>query len=233
MALHYDGEVRIVKVNMGPFNNNGYIVSCPETNEGILIDTPAEPELLLNEVGDVSIKAILITHNHQDHLLGFDEITGSLDAPVGITTADKGPLPKAPDVELTDGQVIPFGNQELRRCWSPPATPTAQAASWSATTCSPATPSSPVAPARAAAPRPWQPSLRAYAPSCSPCPTTCRSTPATATTTTIVEAKRRHAVYASKVAPRRPVRRHRLAGKLNLQAPIFPPPSGGGLGPCP
>ena len=114
MALHYDGEVRIVKVNMGPFNNNGYIVSCPETNEGILIDTPAEPELLLNEVGDVSIKAILITHNHQDHLLGFDEITGSLDAPVGITTADKGPLPKAPDVELTDGQVIPFGNQELR-----------------------------------------------------------------------------------------------------------------------
>ena len=114
MALHYDGEVRIVKVNMGPFNNNGYIVSCPETNEGILIDTPAEPELLLNEVGDVSIKAILITHNHQDHLLGFDEITGSLDAPVGITTADKGPLPKAPDVELADGQVIPFGNRELR-----------------------------------------------------------------------------------------------------------------------
>lgn len=114
MALHYDGEVRIVKVNMGPFNNNGYIVSCPDTNEGILIDPPAEPELLLNEVGDVSIKAILITHNHQDHLLGFDEITGSLDAPVGITTADKGPLPKAPDVELTDGQVIPFGNQELR-----------------------------------------------------------------------------------------------------------------------
>jgi glyoxylase-like metal-dependent hydrolase (beta-lactamase superfamily II) len=114
MALHYDGEVRIVKVNMGPFNNNGYIVSCPDTNEGILIDTPAEPELLLNEVGDVSIKAILITHNHQDHLLGFDEITGSLDAPVGITTADKGPLPKSPDVELADGQVIQFGNQELR-----------------------------------------------------------------------------------------------------------------------
>jgi glyoxylase-like metal-dependent hydrolase (beta-lactamase superfamily II) len=114
MPLHYDGEVRIVKVNMGPFNNNGYIVSCPETNEGILIDTPAEPELLLNEIGDVDIKAILITHNHQDHLLGFDEITSGVDAPVGISTADKGPLPKEPDVELTDGQVIPFGNQELR-----------------------------------------------------------------------------------------------------------------------
>ena len=119
MPLHYDDEVRIVKVNMGPYNNNGYIVSCPETGEGILIDTPAEPELLLNEVGAVNIKAILITHNHQDHLLGFNEITGSLDAPVGITAADKGPLPKSPDLELADGQVIPFGNRELRVLTTP------------------------------------------------------------------------------------------------------------------
>ena len=119
MPLHYDDEVRIVKVNMGPYNNNGYIVSCPETGEGILIDTPAEPELLLDEVGAVNIKAILITHNHQDHLLGFNEITGSLDAPVGITAADKGPLPKSPDLELADGQVIPFGNRELRVLTTP------------------------------------------------------------------------------------------------------------------
>ena len=114
MALHYDGEVRIIKVNMGPYDNNGYIVSCPETGEGILIDTPAEPELLLDAVGDVDIKAILITHNHQDHLLGFAEITGSLGSPVGITAADKGPLPKPPDMELADGQVIGFGKRELR-----------------------------------------------------------------------------------------------------------------------
>ena len=39
MPLHYDGDVRITKVNMGPYDNNGYLLSCPETNEGILIDT--------------------------------------------------------------------------------------------------------------------------------------------------------------------------------------------------
>ena len=110
MPLHYDGEVRITKVNMGPYHNNGYIVSCPETKEGILIDTPAEPELLLNDIGDVEIKAILITHNHQDHLLGFDEITGQVDAPVGIAPADAGPLPKTPDLDLVDGQAVKFGN---------------------------------------------------------------------------------------------------------------------------
>ena len=93
MPLHYDGEVRVTKINMGPYNNNGYILTCPETNEGIIIDTPAEPEKLLNEIGDTKIQAILITHRHQDHLLGFDEITGVILAPVGIGVNDAEVLP--------------------------------------------------------------------------------------------------------------------------------------------
>ncbi len=40
MPLHYDGDIRITKINMGSLNNNGYIVVCPETNEGVIIDTP-------------------------------------------------------------------------------------------------------------------------------------------------------------------------------------------------
>lgn len=114
MPVHFDGEVRINKINMGPYDNNGYIVVCPETGEGIIIDTPAEPEKLLNEIGDVKIGHILITHNHQDHLLGFDEITGSVGALVGIGTNDASALPRPPEVNLKDGDVIKFGNQELQ-----------------------------------------------------------------------------------------------------------------------
>ena len=114
MALHFDGELRITKINMGPFDNNGYIVVCPETNEGVIIDTPAEPEKLLDQLGDVKIKNILITHKHQDHLLGFDEITGKVGAPVGIGTEDVDGLPRPPEVELKDGDVIKFGNRELQ-----------------------------------------------------------------------------------------------------------------------
>ena len=48
MALHYDGEVKITKVaGMSAMMNNGYLITCPETNECILIDTPGEPEKLL------------------------------------------------------------------------------------------------------------------------------------------------------------------------------------------
>ena len=113
MPLHYDAEVKITKINMGPYNNNGYIVICPDTNEGIIIDTPAEPEKLLGAIGDVQIKSILITHKHQDHLLGFDEITGVVQVPVGIGTDDADGLPSPPQIDLKDGMVIKFGNQEM------------------------------------------------------------------------------------------------------------------------
>ena len=114
MPVHFEGEVRINKINMGPYDNNGYILVCPETNEGIIIDTPAEPEKLLNEIGDVKIGHILITHNHQDHLLGFNEITSSVGAPVGIGGNDASALPRPPEVDLKDGDVIRFGNRELQ-----------------------------------------------------------------------------------------------------------------------
>jgi glyoxylase-like metal-dependent hydrolase (beta-lactamase superfamily II) len=114
MPVHFDGDVRINKINMGPYDNNGYILVCPETNEGIIIDTPGEPEKLLNEIGSVKVGHILITHNHQDHLLGFSEITSSVTASVGIGTEDAEALPRPPEINLKDGDVIKFGNRELQ-----------------------------------------------------------------------------------------------------------------------
>ena len=115
MALHYDGEVKITKVaGMSAMMNNGYLITCPETNECILIDTPGEPEKLLGAITDENIKAILITHNHGDHLAGFDAITGQVDAPVGISPADSHALPRPPELDLIDGKVSKFGNRELQ-----------------------------------------------------------------------------------------------------------------------
>ncbi|MCH7606067.1 MAG: MBL fold metallo-hydrolase [Chloroflexi bacterium] len=114
MPLHYDGDLKITKINMGPYNNNGYIVVCPETNEGVIIDTPAEPEKLLDVIGDVTIKAILITHRHQDHLLGFKEITSAVPAPVGIGTEDADALPSPPAIDLKQGDTVKFGKRELQ-----------------------------------------------------------------------------------------------------------------------
>jgi hydroxyacylglutathione hydrolase len=119
MPLHYDGEVKITKINMGPYNNNGYIVVCPETNEGVIIDTPAEPEKLLNELGNIQVKAIIITHGHQDHLLGFNQITSKVGAPVAIGAGDADRLPSPPQIDVKDGSVIKFGNLEIQALSTP------------------------------------------------------------------------------------------------------------------
>ena len=123
MPLHFDGEIKITKINMGPYNNNGYIIVCPETNEGIIIDTPAEPEKLLSELGNVKIKVILITHGHQDHLLGFGEIKSKVAAVVGAGVDDIDLLPTPPELGLTDGAVIQFGKRSIKALSTPGHTP--------------------------------------------------------------------------------------------------------------
>jgi len=69
-----DIDITINQINMGPYANNGYIITCNATNQSIIIDTPAEPEKIINQLSDTEVKHILITHGHQDHLLGFKEI---------------------------------------------------------------------------------------------------------------------------------------------------------------
>lgn len=123
MTLHYKGEVLVHKILMGPYGNNGYVIICPHTNESIVIDTPAEPEKLIAIAQRTSVKAILITHTHMDHLLGFEKIRSALGAPVGVHSAEAGKLPSVPDFHLADGQTITAGTVVLKVVHTPGHTP--------------------------------------------------------------------------------------------------------------
>ena len=68
------------------FQKNGYVVGCEETREGVLIDPGDEVEQLLEAVDaqQLSIKYILLTHAHMDHITGVGRAKRKLGAPVGL-----------------------------------------------------------------------------------------------------------------------------------------------------
>ena len=124
MAPHYqDDSIIIHKYECGSFGNNAYLVVCPQTNESIIIDTPGEPQVLIDAARNTDVKAIIITHNHWDHLVGFEDVTSAIDAPVAIGEADAHALPTPPARLLNDGDEITAGTVTLRALSTPGHTP--------------------------------------------------------------------------------------------------------------
>ena len=128
MPVHYeDKEIRIVKVGgMGAIDNNSYVLSCRETGEGVIIDTPAEPEKLLSEVGNVNVKAIFITHRHHDHTESLAEMKQRTGAVVVVHPDDAPAVPVPPDIQLKDGDTYQMGNIRLLVMHTPGHSPGAQ-----------------------------------------------------------------------------------------------------------
>ena len=119
-----DSTTRIVKVpHMGPIDNNSYVLSCVETGDAVIIDAPEEPEKLLNELGDVNVKAIIITHQHGDHTAGLKQMAESTGAPVASHEADASAIPVTPSIHLGDGQVFQVGKLDLTAKHTPGHTP--------------------------------------------------------------------------------------------------------------
>ena len=124
MAIFYDKEVRIYKTECGPYGNNAYLLVCPETLEGVIVDAPMDPWPILAESEGISIKHILVTHNHKDHLFGLEEIVGSTGGQFAIHSDDNNNLPAQPSYCFEDNQVMQIGkNIRIKIIHTPGHTP--------------------------------------------------------------------------------------------------------------
>ena len=74
-----------------PFRKNGFVLGCEETREGVVIDPGDEVEDLLEAVKRqrLSVRHILLTHAHLDHVTGVGRARDVLGAPVWLHSADK------------------------------------------------------------------------------------------------------------------------------------------------
>jgi glyoxylase-like metal-dependent hydrolase (beta-lactamase superfamily II) len=101
----------IIKVSVGPMDNNAYLVTCSQTGETLLIDAANDAEILLELIDRhaPTLSLIVTSHQHQDHWLALKDIVDSTDAPTAAHSLDAGPLPVAPDRLLSGGDTLNVG----------------------------------------------------------------------------------------------------------------------------
>ena len=101
----------IVKVSVGPMDNNAYLVTCSQTGQTLLIDAANEPEILLDLIERYApaVSLIVTSHQHQDHWMALEKVAGSTGAPTAAHRLDAGPLPVQPDRLLADGDTVEVG----------------------------------------------------------------------------------------------------------------------------
>lgn len=113
---------------VGPFQTNVYVIGCPTTKKGAIVDAGGHgPGLLgLAKKHDLTLESILQTHAHIDHVGALGHVKEALNVPIHLHTNERElydhvtqqgmlfgisiePLP-AVDVWLKEGQIVKVGD---------------------------------------------------------------------------------------------------------------------------
>ena len=103
-------------------DNNVWVVG--DDAECVVLDAPHNVAAILDVVGDRTVRAIIATHAHDDHVRVAPELAQATGAPILLHPADlpvwRLTHPRVdPDGELADGQDIVVGGTTLRVLHTP------------------------------------------------------------------------------------------------------------------
>ena len=79
--------MRIEKFVLGPLGTNTYLLT--QGNNALLIDPASKPEKLIDILGDLDLKAILLTHGHFDHIKAVDGLYNKYKCDVYLNKEDE------------------------------------------------------------------------------------------------------------------------------------------------
>lgn len=134
-------EVLVKSAMLGPLQTNSYLIGHLPSKEAVLIDGGAIPLPLLKliQVNELSLKYVLLTHCHFDHIDGIEEVREMTGCQVlmnkeetPVLEASKNsairwdfnpPSLKAPDGFISDGEQIKIGNINLNVISTPGHSP--------------------------------------------------------------------------------------------------------------
>ena len=132
--------MQIVTLPVGMIQTNCYIVGCPKSGEGVVIDPGGHPERILAEIErlGLSIQYVFNTHAHFDHTDANGAIVKATGAPLALHPEDRALLAASggaalfglqaqpsppPDRDLHDGDEIRVGSLNFQVLHTPGHTP--------------------------------------------------------------------------------------------------------------
>jgi len=113
----------LLKLSVGPWPMNCYILICRQTNKSAIIDPGADYEKILEAAKNTKVSKILITHGHPDHIGALEQIKTSTSAPVFIHPLDGAEFNIQYDFPITDRLEIQLGKTDITAIHTPGHTP--------------------------------------------------------------------------------------------------------------
>lgn len=124
-------------LNVGPYKVNTYIIACPETLEGIILDPGGEDKKIIRVIDEnkIHLKYIINTHGHRDHVQSNLSLANFYHIPVCMHVDDKLFFQKhvsrntginpadAIDIELHHHDIVKVGMLNIKVLHTPGHTP--------------------------------------------------------------------------------------------------------------
>ena len=111
------------KLNIGPYNNNVFVLTCKETGEGVIIDTSFSADPILAACKNTKVKYILQTHCHGDHIDALPEVRKRTSAPLGLHPEESKTSGIKGEFSINDGDAVTFGKVSLKAIHAPGHSP--------------------------------------------------------------------------------------------------------------
>ena len=115
-------KLSIVKVKLDR-EVNGYVVTCADTKEAVVIDPGLPPEKVAEQAKGLKVRYIVATHCHPGHVAGKDDLKNLVGGETALHSADAKQFLRSADRYLVDGDELEFGEFKLGVMHTPGHTP--------------------------------------------------------------------------------------------------------------